>query len=102
MVRCDWSESLGLRSKILRKIEEMKMAPVSDGIPDEFLCPITHEVMKDPVIAADGYSYEREAIDSWIKTKNRSSPMTNLPLQTTLLTPNRTLKMAICRWSSSQ
>ncbi|TTI92361.1 WD repeat, SAM and U-box domain-containing protein 1 [Bagarius yarrelli] len=95
-------ESLGLRSKVLRKIEEMKMAPVSGGIPDEFLCPITHEVMKDPVIAADGYSYEREAIDSWIKTKNRSSPMTNLPLQTTLLTPNRTLKMAICRWSSSQ
>lgn len=46
------SESLGLRSKILRMIEELKMAPVSDGIPDEFLCPITHEVMKDPVIAA--------------------------------------------------
>ncbi|XP_060774657.1 WD repeat, SAM and U-box domain-containing protein 1 [Neoarius graeffei] len=95
-------ESLGLRSKILRMIEELKMAPVSDGIPDEFLCPITHEVMKDPVIAADGYSYEREAIESWIKTQSRSSPMTNLPLQTTLLTPNRTLKMAICRWTSSQ
>ncbi|KAI5613719.1 WD repeat, SAM and U-box domain-containing protein 1, partial [Silurus asotus] len=95
-------ESLGLRSKILRKIEELKMAPVSDGIPDEFLCPITHEVMKDPVIAADGYSYEREAIEGWIKTKTRSSPMTNLPLQTTLLTPNRTLKMAICRWTNSQ
>ncbi|MCJ8730029.1 hypothetical protein PDJAM_G00113750 [Pangasius djambal] len=94
-------ESLGLRSKILQKIEELKMLPVSDGIPDEFLCPITHEVMKDPVMAADGYSYEREAIESWIKTKNRSSPMTNLPLQTTMLTPNRTLKMAICRWTSS-
>ncbi|XP_017537839.1 WD repeat, SAM and U-box domain-containing protein 1 isoform X1 [Pygocentrus nattereri] len=95
-------ESLGLRSKVLRKIEELKMAPVSNGIPDEFLCPITHEIMKDPVIAADGYSYEREAIESWINTKSRSSPMTNLTLQTTLLTPNRTLKMAICRWTSSQ
>uniref|UniRef100_W5KAU8 WD repeat, SAM and U-box domain-containing protein 1 n=1 Tax=Astyanax mexicanus TaxID=7994 RepID=W5KAU8_ASTMX len=95
-------ESLGLRSKVLRKIEELRTAPVSNGIPDEFLCPITHEIMKDPVIAADGYSYEREAIESWINTKTRSSPMTNLPLQTTLLTPNRTLKMAICRWTSSQ
>lgn len=95
-------ESLGLRSKVMKKIEELKMVPVSNGTPDEFLCPITREIMKDPVIAADGYSYEREAIESWINTKNRTSPMTNLPLQTTLLTPNRTLKMAIFRWSTSQ
>ncbi|XP_051562234.1 WD repeat, SAM and U-box domain-containing protein 1 isoform X1 [Myxocyprinus asiaticus] len=95
-------ESLGLRNKVMNKIENLKMAPVSDGTPDEYLCPITREIMKDPVIAADGYSYEREAIESWITTKSRTSPMTNLPLQTTLLTPNRTLKMAIYRWTTSQ
>uniref|UniRef100_A0A673HIB7 WD repeat, SAM and U-box domain-containing protein 1 n=1 Tax=Sinocyclocheilus rhinocerous TaxID=307959 RepID=A0A673HIB7_9TELE len=95
-------ESLGLRSKVMKKIEELKMAPVSNGTPDEYLCPITREIMKDPVIAADGYSYEREAIESWINTKSRTSPMTNLPLQTTLLTPNRTLKMAILRWTTCQ
>ncbi|KAG7464101.1 hypothetical protein MATL_G00183690 [Megalops atlanticus] len=95
-------ESVGLRNKVMRKIEELKTSLVCSGIPDEFLCPITREVMKDPVIAADGYSYEREAIESWINSKNRSSPMTNLPLQTTALTPNRTLKMAIGRWRSSQ
>ncbi|XP_030637031.1 WD repeat, SAM and U-box domain-containing protein 1 [Chanos chanos] len=93
-------ESVGLRSKVLRKIEELKSASVSTGVPEEYLCPITQDIMKDPVIAADGYSYEREAIESWINTKSRSSPMTNLPLQTTLLTPNRTLKMAICRWTN--
>ncbi|XP_073726910.1 WD repeat, SAM and U-box domain-containing protein 1 [Misgurnus anguillicaudatus] len=95
-------ESLGLRSKVMKKIEELKMSPVCNGTPDEYLCPITREVMKDPVIAADGYSYEREAIESWINMKSRTSPMTNLPLQTTLLTPNRTLKMAIFRWTTSQ
>ncbi|XP_067352209.1 WD repeat, SAM and U-box domain-containing protein 1 isoform X2 [Channa argus] len=95
-------ESVGLRSKLLRKVEELKSDSVCSGIPDEFLCPITRELMKDPVIAADGYSYEREAIESWINTKNRSSPMTNLPLLTTLLTPNHTLKMAIGRWKTSQ
>ncbi|XP_032358135.1 WD repeat, SAM and U-box domain-containing protein 1 isoform X2 [Etheostoma spectabile] len=94
-------ESVGLRSKILRKVEELKNDSVCSGIPDEFLCPITRELMKEPVIAADGYSYEREAIDSWINHKNRSSPMTNLPLLTTLLTPNHTLKMAIGRWKTS-
>lgn len=54
------------------------------------------------VFLTDGYSYEREAIESWINTPNRSSPMTNLPLQTTILTANRSLKMAIQRWKSSQ
>lgn len=95
-------DSIGLRNKVMRKIEELKMSLVCTGVPDEFLCPITREVMKDPVIAADGFSYEREAIESWINSKNRSSPMTNLPLQTTVVTPNRTLKMAIGRWKSSQ
>lgn len=36
----------------MKKIEELKMAPVSNGTPDEYLCPITREIMKDPVIAA--------------------------------------------------
>ncbi|MBN3323978.1 WSDU1 protein, partial [Atractosteus spatula] len=94
-------ESAGLRNKVIHKIEELKMESVA-GIPDEFLCPITREVMRDPVIASDGYSYEREAIESWISTKKRSSPMTNLPLKSTVVTPNRTLKMAISRWRSSQ
>lgn len=56
----------------------------------------------DFYLLTDGYSYEREAIDSWIQTRNRSSPMTNLPLVTTLLTPNHTLKMAIGRWKTNR
>ncbi|XP_061669915.1 WD repeat, SAM and U-box domain-containing protein 1 isoform X2 [Syngnathoides biaculeatus] len=94
-------ESVGQRGKVLRKVEELKNASVSSGVPDEFLCPITRELMREPVLAADGYSYEKEAIVMWISTKNRSSPMTNLPLLTTLLTPNHTLKMAIARWRTT-
>ncbi|KAM4609161.1 WD repeat, SAM and U-box domain-containing protein 1 [Polymixia lowei] len=95
-------ESVGLRGRLLRKIQALKPEHGGSEAPDEFLCPITRELMTDPVIAADGYSYEREAIESWLGAKNRSSPMTNLPLQTTLVTPNRSLKMAIARWKSSQ
>lgn len=51
---------------------------------------------------ADGYSYEKEAIENWISNKRRSSPMTNLPLPSLVLTPNRTLKMAIGRWLETQ
>uniref|UniRef100_A0A3P9BJ84 WD repeat, SAM and U-box domain-containing protein 1 n=1 Tax=Maylandia zebra TaxID=106582 RepID=A0A3P9BJ84_9CICH len=95
-------ESVGLRGRLLRRIEALKAEQNGSEAPDEFLCPITRELMKDPVIAADGYSYERESIESWIRGKNKTSPMTNLPLQTTLLTPNRSLKMAITRWKSNQ
>uniref|UniRef100_A0A2K6MQS7 WD repeat, SAM and U-box domain-containing protein 1 n=2 Tax=Rhinopithecus TaxID=542827 RepID=A0A2K6MQS7_RHIBE len=93
-------DSLGLRSKVLRKIEELrtKVKSLSSGIPDEFICPITRELMKDPVIASDGYSYEKEAIENWISKKKRTSPMTNLVLPSVVLIPNRTLKMAINRW----
>ncbi|XP_055253075.1 WD repeat, SAM and U-box domain-containing protein 1 isoform X3 [Moschus berezovskii] len=95
-------ESLGLRSKVLRKIEELrtKVKTLSSEIPDEFICPITRELMKDPVIASDGYSYEKEAMENWISKKKRTSPMTNLVLSSVILTPNRTLKMAIDRWLS--
>lgn len=48
----NFSESLGLRSKVLQKIEELRMTTISVTVPDEFLCPITRELMKDPVIAA--------------------------------------------------
>nr|XP_056717280.1 WD repeat, SAM and U-box domain-containing protein 1 [Euleptes europaea] len=97
-------ESLGLRSKVLRNIEELQIERKSacESVPDEFLCPITKELMKEPVIAADGYSYEKEAMENWIINKRRSSPMTNLPLQRLVLTPNRTLKMAINRWLETQ
>lgn len=47
----------------------------------EFTCPITLEVMKEPVVAADGYSYEKNAIKKWLK-KNTTSPVTGASLIT--------------------
>ena len=34
-------------------------------IPDEFLCPVTREVMVNPVVTLAGHTYEREAIEEW-------------------------------------
>ena len=39
--------------------------------PDEYVCPITNEVMRDPVAAGDGRGYEREAIETWLELGNR-------------------------------
>lgn len=38
---------------------------VGKKMRDEFLCPITFELMIDPVIASDGHTYERSAIEKW-------------------------------------
>ena len=37
----------------------------------ELTCPITRELMVDPVIAADEHTYERAAITTWLRTNNR-------------------------------
>ena len=51
----------------------------------------------DPVIACDGHSYERSAIEKWL-SKSRKSPMTGLNLESTVLIPNLGLKGAISEW----
>jgi tetratricopeptide (TPR) repeat protein len=65
-------------------------------IPQDCICPLTREVMRDPVMVADGFTYEREMITQWFESSESSrSPMTNLPLPHTNLLPNRALKNTI-------
>jgi hypothetical protein len=64
-------------------------------VPDGFECPITTDLMEDPVMAADGHSYERAAISQWLAGGRRISPLTGAKLSHTLLTPNHALKKAI-------
>lgn len=60
-----------------------------------FTCPITHSVMTDPVVAADGYSYERDAIAKWFQTSN-ISPVTGENLHSrTALVPNQAVRTLI-------
>ena len=58
------------------------------------------DIMKDPHVAADGFSYELEAINEWLSTGHDTSPMTNLRLIHTDLTPNRTLRSLIQDWQN--
>src|SRR5690242_10162615 len=57
-------------------------------------CPISGMLMYDPVTLCDGYCYEREAINKWLKINNRS-PRTNKPLSSKTLTPNSEVKMTV-------
>lgn len=56
---------------------------------------IFQEIMKDPQMASDGFTYEAEAIRRWLDDGNISSPMTNLALPNCDLIPNRSLRSSI-------
>ncbi|KAG7537478.1 U box domain [Arabidopsis suecica] len=65
--------------------------------PSHFICPLLKDVMKEPCIAADGYTYDRRAIEEWMEN-HRTSPVTDSPLQNVNLLPNHTLYAAIVEW----
>ena len=61
--------------------------PVPMGIP---ICPITQDVMREPVIDKEGNTYEKSAILEWLKTNNKS-PITRNVISASELIPNRAL-----------
>jgi hypothetical protein len=66
-------------------------------VPYDFLCPITQEVMKHPVMNRYGINYERRAILEWLNGNN-TCPMTRNPLRLSMLLPNVRLETAIRFW----
>ena len=68
--------------------------------PDEFLCPISYEVMEDPVVLEDGHTYDRKSIEAWL-AQRRTSPLTNRALSSMTLNPNYALRAAIERWRAA-
>ncbi|KAJ1693745.1 hypothetical protein LUZ63_010443 [Rhynchospora breviuscula] len=80
------------------EVVEPLMKAASLLVPSYFICPIRQEVMRDPHIAADGYSYEAEAIKGWFQSGYNTSPMTNLVLPHLEIFPNHTLLTAIQNW----
>uniref|UniRef100_A0A7S3D4M8 U-box domain-containing protein n=1 Tax=Palpitomonas bilix TaxID=652834 RepID=A0A7S3D4M8_9EUKA len=61
---------------------------------DSFCCPITRELMVDPVTTPFGHSYERQAIERWIE-RDGTCPITKRPLQKSDLIPAINLRNAI-------
>lgn len=70
-------------------------APV---IPDDFRCPISLELMKDPVIVSTGQTYERSCIEKWLEAGHGTCPKTQQTLTSTVVTPNYVLRSLIAQW----
>ncbi|KAI3514150.1 hypothetical protein L1887_12469 [Cichorium endivia] len=82
---------------LVKELEQLSLLE-DRRIPSFFLCPILKEIMYDPQLAADGFTYEGEALNGWLKNGRETSPMTNLKLSNLNLTPNRSLRIAIQDW----
>lgn len=77
---------------------------VAPALRPECICPISHAVFVDPVLAADGFTYERECIEEWWRRRGPLSPMTGRQVASTELVPNLAIR-SLCaeqvqRWDT--
>lgn len=74
---------------------------MQNDIPSAFVCPITREIMRDPVIAPNGTTFDRSAITLWLSTR-KTHPLTKEDLNISQLVPNRALKEAIDKYLENE
>ncbi|KAK8558614.1 hypothetical protein V6N13_098263 [Hibiscus sabdariffa] len=67
-------------------------------IPYHFRCPISLELMRDPVTLSTGQTYDRSSIESWVATGNTTCPVSRVPLTDFTFIPNHTLRRLIQDW----
>ncbi|XP_077227130.1 U-box domain-containing protein 6-like isoform X2 [Tasmannia lanceolata] len=66
--------------------------------PEEFRCPISLQLMYDPVIISSGQTYERVCIEKWFNDGHSTCPKTQQQLSHLCLTPNYCVKGLISSW----
>ena len=80
------SDNVNLLKTIQCQMEKVK------ATTERLMCPITREIMVDPVTAKDGHNYERSAIEAHLKNGPKNSPMNrNMTLEKSSLIPNHTM-----------
>lgn len=91
--------------QILGALRELKLKkPISlelddtVAVPEEFKCPISKELMRDPVIISTGQTYDRPFIETRLNAGNRLCPKTQHVISHTFLTPNNLIREMIMAW----
>ncbi|TKY56675.1 U-box domain-containing protein 21 [Spatholobus suberectus] len=68
------------------------------AIPTHFRCPVTLDMMKDPVTVSTGITYDRDSIEKWIESGNRTCPVTKTELTSVDMIPNHAIRRMIQDW----
>ncbi|GKU87889.1 hypothetical protein SLEP1_g2218 [Rubroshorea leprosula] len=90
------SSPKGREIKYLTKRSSLGSQPLEPL--QSFYCPITGDVMVDPVETSSGQTFERCAISKWFAEGNNICPLTATPLDRSVLRPNKTLRQSIEEW----
>lgn len=86
--------------KILKKISEKLYNKIdNDNYEDEFMCPISRDIMNEPVKTKYGHTFENVCIKEWIKNE-KNCPITRKPLYKNDLKINNDLKNQIDNWKN--
>lgn len=72
------------------------------SVPREFICPISLQAMRRPVVAADGISYDRASAASALLKRPGVSPLTNARMDSTRVFPNLALVALMLHWASER
>ncbi|GJP63427.1 hypothetical protein CLOP_g20509 [Closterium sp. NIES-67] len=76
--------------------------PNHDGerptVPSEFICPLSHQLLSDPVIIGSGLTFERGAIEKWFQQGKRACPITGKHQEHMRLFPNQALRQLTTDW----
>lgn len=83
-----------------RRRREAAAADVS--VPADFRCPISLDLMRDPVVVSTGQTYDRSSITLWFESGHTTCPKTGQTLTHTDLIPNSALKNLIAMWCREQ
>ncbi|KAF0904786.1 hypothetical protein E2562_037146 [Oryza meyeriana var. granulata] len=68
------------------------------SVPANFRCPISLELMRDPVTAPTGITYDRESLEGWLARGHGTCPVTGLPVRLADLVPNHATRRMIQDW----
>lgn len=97
----DDSQEIGSQSDDSFQFERLHIEPIYDA----FICPLSKQIMKDPVSIENGQTFEREAIEKWFKECKENNrklvcPLTLKELKTTDMNPSIALRNTIEEWSA--
>lgn len=94
----DLSKQLSTSSNRIYNHHSSSQTSMILNIPDEFRCPISLDLMKDPVIVASGHTYDRNSIAQWINSGHHTCPKSGQRLIHMALIPNYALKSLLQQW----
>lgn len=81
-----------------KKLNKPKPQALELSIPNHFRCPISLDLMKDPVTLSTGITYDRHSIEAWLDMGNSTCPVTNQELLDDDVIPNHSLRRLIQDW----